>query len=95
MRGQMKKASDVIDIPSINNMAIERVGYPTQKPLALLELLIGACSPPGSLVLDPYCGSGTTLVAAQRLKRCFIGVDVNLEAVEIARSRLQAPMLTS
>lgn len=88
MKGQLKKATDVIDIPSINNMAAERVGYPTQKPLALLELLVGACCPPGGLVLDPFCGSGTTLVAAQRLGRCWLGIDVNPDAVAIARQRL-------
>src|SRR5688572_11608391 len=62
MKGMTKKASDVIDIPSINNMALERAGYPTQKPLALLELLIGACCPPDGSVLDPFCGSGTTIL---------------------------------
>jgi DNA modification methylase len=88
MRGQSKKATDVIDIPAINNMAAERVGYPTQKPLALLEMLVGACCPPGGLVLDPFCGSGTTLVAAQRLGRRWLGIDVNPDAVAIARQRL-------
>jgi len=91
MKGQLKKATDVLDIPSINNMAAERVGYPTQKPLALLELLVGACCPPpphAGLVLDPCCGSGTTLVAAAKLGRKWMGCDVNPEAVEIARARL-------
>lgn len=87
MRGQMKKASDVIDIPSINNMALERVGYPTQKPLALLELLVRACCPPDGVVLDPFCGSGTTLVAALNTGRRFIGIDRNPDAVRIAQSR--------
>jgi len=90
MRGQMKKATDVLDIPSINNMAAERVGYPTQKPLALLEVLVKACCPPGGLVLDPCCGSGTTLVAAVRNGRRAIGCDVNPDAVAIARGRLAA-----
>jgi DNA modification methylase len=90
MKGQMKKATDVIDIPTINNMATERVGYPTQKPLALLELLIGACCPPGGLVLDPCCGSGTTLVAAQQLDRVFIGFDMSFNAVKIAQDRLMS-----
>ena len=87
MRGQMKKAGDVLDIPSINNMAIERVGYPTQKPLCLLELLVNACCPPNGIVLDPFCGSGTTLVAAKLNGRSFIGVDCNAEAVRLARAR--------
>jgi DNA modification methylase len=90
MKGKFKKASDVIAIPSINNMADERVGYPTQKPLALLELLIEACCPKAGLVLDPFCGSGTTLVAAKRLDRCFLGIDRNPEAVRIARNRCEA-----
>lgn len=88
MRGQTKKATDVLDIPSINNMAAERTGYPTQKPLALLEVLIEACCPPGGVVADFFCGSGTTLVAAKRLERNWIGGDVSGEAVEIARRRL-------
>lgn len=88
MAGQLKKATDVIDIPAINNMAAERTGYPTQKPLALLELLIGACCPPGGLVVDPCCGSGTTLVAARHLGRRALGGDRNPQAVAIAGHRL-------
>lgn len=88
MKGQMKKATDVLDIPSINNMAAERVGYPTQKPLALLELLVKACCPPGGTVLDPCCGSGTTLVAAVRTGRRAIGCDINPDAVRIANERI-------
>lgn len=88
MAGGLKKATDVIDIPSLNNMAAERTGYPTQKPLALLELLIGACCPPGGLVVDPCCGSGTTLVAAARLGRRAAGADRNPDAVAIANARL-------
>lgn len=89
MAGQLKKATDVIDIPAINNMAHERVGWPTQKPLALLEMLVGACCPPGGTVLDPCCGSGTTLVAAANLSRAAVGFDIAPEAVEIARSRFE------
>jgi site-specific DNA-methyltransferase (adenine-specific) len=87
MKGKRKKATDVIEIPAINNMAAERVGYPTQKPLALLELLVRACSPPGGLVLDPFCGSGTTLVAAQALGRRFLGVDSGADAVAVSSKR--------
>ncbi len=89
MKGKMKKATDVIDIPAINNMANERAGYPTQKPLALLELLIEACCPKGGMVLDPFCGSGTTLVAACKLCRKSIGIDANADAVRIAGGRLR------
>jgi len=88
MAGRLKKATDVLDIPSINNMAAERTGYPTQKPLALLELLVKACCPPGGTVLDPCCGSGTTLVAAARTGRRGIGCDLNPDAVALARERL-------
>ncbi len=88
LRGQFKKATDVLDVPAINNMASERVGWPTQKPLALLELLIGACCPPDGAVLDPCCGSGTTLVAARRLGRASVGIDRSEQAVAIARQRL-------
>ena len=89
MKGQMKKASDVIEIPSINNMALERTGYPTQKPLALLELLIQACCPPGGVVLDPFCGSGTSLLAAKRNGRYYLGIDSNSHAVRIAAQRCE------
>jgi len=90
MRGQLKKMTDVLEVPSINNMADERTGYPDQKPLALLRLLIGACCPPGGTVLDPFCGSGTTLVAAIELGRAAIGCDVSADAVAIATARCEA-----
>ena len=76
------------DISPVGRLARERVGYPTQKPLALLERIICASSNEGDVVLDPFCGSGTTLVAAQRLGRNWIGVDASHEAVELAASRL-------
>jgi site-specific DNA-methyltransferase (adenine-specific) len=64
------------DIPPINSRAAERLGYPTQKPLRLLERIIAASSNPGDLVLDPFCGCGTTVDAAQKLGRPWIGIDV-------------------
>jgi len=90
LRGQLKKATDVLDIPALNNMARERAGYPTQKPLELLALLIRACCPPGATVLDPFCGSGTTLIAARRLGRRSIGIDRNPAAIALASERLRA-----
>ena len=66
----------------------ERIGYPTQKPLALLNRIISASSNEGDTVLDPFCGSGTTLLAAKRLNRKWIGIDRNPEAVEISQRRL-------
>jgi len=89
MAGAPKKATDVLEIPAINNMAFERCGWPTQKPLALLEVLVGACCPPGGVVLDPFCGSGTTLVAAARLGRRAIGFDASPRAIELATARLR------
>lgn len=79
---------DVWEIPAVINVSAERTGYPTQKPLALLERIVAASSNVGDVVLDPYCGSGTTLVAAQKLGRRWIGIDASEEAVKVARARL-------
>lgn len=81
---------DVWDLPIVAPVARERTGYPTQKPLALLERLVTALTDPGDLVIDPYCGSGTTVVAAVKLGRRGVGIDRNPEAVDIARARLTA-----
>ena len=88
LTGQMKKATDVLDIPSLNNMSRERVGYPTQKPLVLLEMLVNAACPPGGIVADFCCGSGTTLVAAKQTGRKYLGCDISEEAVQMTRARL-------
>jgi len=89
LAGRTKKQTDVLTIPSINNMAKERTGWPTQKPVELLELLVRATCPPRGRVLDPFCGSGTTLVAASRAGCSrIVGVDVSAEALEIANQRL-------
>ncbi|HMN96995.1 MAG TPA: site-specific DNA-methyltransferase [Phycisphaerales bacterium] len=88
MQGRSKKATDVLQVPSINNAAAERTGYPTQKPLALLRMLVGACCPPDGLVVDCFCGSGTALVAAVELGRRAVGIDCDETAVAIARRRL-------
>jgi site-specific DNA-methyltransferase (adenine-specific) len=76
------------DIDPINPVARERLGYPTQKPLALLERIISASSNPGDVVLDPFCGCGTAIDAAQRLGRQWIGIDVTILAIDIIKSRL-------
>src|SRR5262249_41498026 len=68
----------------------ETTGYPTQKPLALLERVVRASSEEGGLVIDPFCGSGTTLVAAAKLGRRFAGCDVGELAIATTRRRLQA-----
>jgi site-specific DNA-methyltransferase (adenine-specific) len=82
--------SDVWDVPIIAPVAKERVGWPTQKPEALLERVIRASSREGDVVLDPCCGSGTALVVAQRLGRRFVGVDVSSVAIHLAERRLAA-----
>ncbi len=89
LRGRMKGTTDVWSIPSVNNMAYERTGYPTQKPVALYERIIAASSSPGDVVLDPFCGSGTTLVAAERLGRRWIGMDTWDGAYDTLRGRLE------
>ena len=77
------------DIPPINSQADERLGYPTQKPLALLERIIAASSNEGDVVLDPFCGCGTTVHAAQKLKRQWIGIDVTHLAIALIERRLK------
>jgi DNA modification methylase len=76
------------DIPPINAMAQERLGYPTQKPEALLERIILASSNEGDVVLDPFCGCGTTIAAAEKLGRQWIGIDVTHLAITLMKSRL-------
>jgi site-specific DNA-methyltransferase (adenine-specific) len=81
---------DVItDITPINSQAQERLGYPTQKPLALLERLINASSNPGDSILDPFCGCGTAIVAAQKLGRKWIGIDITHLSIALQKYRLQ------
>ena len=76
------------DIPIINPMSHERTGYPTQKPLALLERIIKASSNEGDLVLDPFCGCATTCVAAEKLGRKWIGIDLSPLAGHLVKTRL-------
>jgi len=87
--------ADVWDIPLLNPKAKERVGYPTQKPILLLERIIALVTSPGGFVLDPFSGSGTTLVAAELLGRNSRGIDVAAEAVQLAKQRLVEPVKTS
>lgn len=82
-------ADDVWDIPIVNPMAKERTGYPTQKPLALLERIVAASSNENDMVLDPYCGSATTMAAAQKLRRAWIGIDSSELAITAAKYRLE------
>lgn len=86
--------SDVWEIPFLNPKAKERVGYPTQKPLLLLEQIIKIATDEGDVVLDPFVGSGTTAVAAKLLNRKYIGIDKSEEAIELTKSRLDNPIKT-
>ena len=93
MKGEMKGMLDTwSDIPSLNNQSKERTKYPTQKPLALLDRIIRASSNEGDMVLDPFCGSGTTLVAAARLGRQWAGIDLSPQAVKLAYERIGLPI---
>ena len=74
------------------NVSSERIGYPTQKPVALLERIINASSNEGDLVLDPFCGGGTTIAAAANLKRQWIGVDISPHAIDITQNERLTPL---
>jgi DNA modification methylase len=78
-----------IDIPPLNSQAAERLGYPTQKPVALLDRIIKASSNPDDIVLDAFCGCGTALVAAERLGRRWIGIDISPTACRVMADRLK------
>ena len=78
------------DIPPLNSQAAERLGYPTQKPLALLERIIKLMTDEGDVVLDPFCGCGTTVDAAQKLGRRWIGIDITYISVDLIIKRLMA-----
>jgi site-specific DNA-methyltransferase (adenine-specific) len=85
---------DVWEIPFLNPKAKERTGYPTQKPLILLEKIIELTTNRNDVVLDPFCGSGTTLVAAKLLERRYIGIDISADAIELTKTRLNKPIKT-
>ena len=76
------------DIPPVNSQAKERIGYPTQKPIALLDRIIRASSNEGDIILDPFCGCGTTIEAAQRSNRKWIGIDIAIHAMKVIEARL-------
>lgn len=78
-----------VDIPVINNRSREALGYPTQKPVALLERIIATSSNEGDVVLDPFCGCGTALEAAQKLGRSWIGIDITHLAIALIKHRLE------
>jgi DNA modification methylase len=84
-----KAIDDVWDIPIIVSTSLERAGYPTQKPEMLLERIIRASSNKDDLVLDPFCGCGTTIAVAQRLGRKWIGIDVSPSACKLMKNRVE------
>jgi site-specific DNA-methyltransferase (adenine-specific) len=84
--------NDVWEIPYLNPKAKERVGYPTQKPILLLERIIEIATDEKDTILDPFCGSGTTLVAGKLKKRDVIGIDISQDAINLTKSRLENPI---
>ena len=80
------------DIPPVNSQAKERVGYPTQKPLALLERIINASSDKGQVILDPFAGCATACVAAEKLGRQWVGIDLSSKAADLVKLRLRKEM---
>ena len=84
-----KTPDDVIVLPSLNAMAKERTGYPTQKPLELLYRIINAGSNEGDVILDPFCGCATTMVAAEQLNRQWVGIDISSVAIHLVDDRMK------
>ena len=84
-----KHPDDWWKIQPIAPSAKERTGYPTQKPLALLERIIKASSNEGDIVLDPFCGCATTCIASEKLNRKWIGIDISHKAYDLVRERLK------
>ena len=86
--------SDVWEIPFLNPKAKERVGFPTQKPFLLMKRIIEIATDEGDTVLDPFCGSGSTLVASQLIGRNSIGIDIDPDAIELTERRLANPVVS-
>lgn len=87
--------SDVWNIPFLNPKAKDRIGYPTQKPILLLEQIIKIATDKNDIVLDLFCGSGTTLVASKILNRNYMGIDLSEKAINITQQRLENVIKTS
>ena len=85
----MKAMRDVWEISYLNANAKERVGYPTQKPIALLDRIIAASTNPGDMVLDPFCGCATACIAAEQLHRQWAGIDISPKAADLVRQRMR------
>jgi site-specific DNA-methyltransferase (adenine-specific) len=89
LKAEGKQMRDVWSIPTTPMREKEHGKHPTQKPLELLERLVLACSNEGDLVLDPFCGSGTTGVASVKHRRNFIGIDSSAEYVKLSKARIK------
>ncbi len=89
LSGKQKGMTDVWNIPSLNNQAKERTGYPTQKPVALAELIVRASSMPGDLVMDPFAGCAYVPVAAERLGRQWVACDISPRAMTVLRRQFK------
>lgn len=85
-----KPVDDVWDIDKINNSSKESLNYPTQKPEELLERIVGTSTNEGDWVLDPFCGCGTTVAVAERLKRNWVGIDISMQAIDVINQRMKA-----
>ncbi len=83
-----RPVDDVWTIDKLNNSSAEALGYPTQKPEALLERIVTAATHPGDTVLDPFCGCGTTVSVAEKLGRRWVGIDISPTAVNIMKQRV-------
>lgn len=95
--GKEKKGvplSDVWEIPYLNPKAKERSGYPTQKPVLLINQILTIASDEGDTILDPFCGSGTTCVSAKLLNRNYLGIDISADAVSLTNKRLDEMIIT-
>jgi DNA modification methylase len=83
------KPTSILEIPFIQGTSKERIGYPTQKPEALMERIIKCASNEGDVILDPFMGGGTTVAVADKLHRRWIGIDQSVMAVKVTEQRLQ------
>ena len=83
-----KYATNILRVPSLKGNSTEKIGHPSQKPIALINQLIASSSRKGDTILDPFLGSGTTAEAAQQLGRKWVGIELNRDYVEIAAKRL-------
>ena len=89
------RENDVWQIPFVAPSAKERLGYPTQKPLALLKRILNASSNEGDVVLDPFCGCGTTVIASEALRRHWIGIDITYSSIAAIKERFKREKFTT